>query len=124
MTVSWRLFSERGLVVRRARRSRPWRVALLRQDRAVSSMKVAHIVVTVCVVVVGFRFSFSVLKGSYSGSRSRFGGVPGLPERSTGSLKPLFAHSSQIVGGSFAVLFASRSRRRTIFGRHKARVSL
>ena len=30
-----------------------------------------------------------------------------LPKGSTGSFKPLFAHSSHDVGGPFAVLFAS-----------------
>ena len=48
------------------------------------------------VVVVGFRFPFPFLRSQ------RF-----LPEGSSRAFKPLFTHSSHVVGGSFAVLLAA-----------------
>ena len=92
-------------------------LALIRQGRGpvVSYLKVAHIVVRVC-------------GASDSGSRLRFGeGSWFLPD-SLGASEPPFAHTSHVVGNSFAVLFSPTPTSEDKFRRDKrsvqARVSL
>ena len=84
------------------------KLAFCHQGRGpvISSLKVTRIV-----MVAGFRFPFPLLRSSWF-----------VPERAPGTFKPLFAHSSHVTGGSFAVLLATSLPSKTNVGRHRRSV--